>query len=139
MHSHDDTTNDGARAETLSEAQALALSGDYAAAVVLLETFLQRDSGDIPACRLLASVLELRALELAEYTPGRLVTSADFSRAQEILLGILEKYPRDVITLCDLGDHFLNMHAVDKASVFYTRALHAIEADANPSSWRRRY
>lgn len=124
------------RLQQLDESQALALSGDYSGAIALLEKFLAHNPSDVPARRFLANVLELKAFDLTETSPSRLVTSPDFLRAQGIFLDILRSHPSDVITLCDLGDHFLNLRAVDQASEFYSRALNAITNDVSPSSWK---
>lgn len=136
MNSDRDKVQGDARSERLHEAQALAVSGDLSGAIASLEAFLENSAGDIPARRFLANVFEQRALERAEVAPRRLVISPDFLRAQEILLDILQSHPRDVITLCDLGDHFINLQAFDRAAEFYSRALSVIAADASPSSWK---
>jgi hypothetical protein len=119
MNTEDDKERGDAHSEQLQEAQALALSGDYSEAISLLEEYVGRNAGDLPARRFLANVLELKALDLTETSPTRLVTSPDFWRAQEILLDILNTHPFDVRSLCDLGDHFLNLQAIDRASEFY--------------------
>jgi tetratricopeptide (TPR) repeat protein len=124
------------RLQQLEESQALALSGDYSGAIDLLEKVLEQNTSDVPARRFLANVLELKAFDLTETSPSRLVTSPDFLRAQNILLEILQTHPLDVITLCDLGDHFLSLRAVDQASEFYSKALNAITNDVSPSTWK---
>src|SRR5882757_894917 len=136
MTSEGDSEGGEARSEQLQEAQAFALSGNYSAAISILEEYVGRNAEDIPALRFLANALELKALHLTETSPSRLVTSPDFLRAQGILQEILQSHPFDVITLCDLGDHFLNLRAIDQASAFYARALSAIADDVSPSSWK---
>jgi hypothetical protein len=135
MNINEDKESD-TRLQQLDESQALALSGDYSGAIALLEKFLEYNPGDIPARRFFANVLELKALDFTETSPSRLVTSPDVLRAQGILLEILQSHPFDVITLCDVGDHFLNLRAVDQASEFYSRALNAIINDVSPCSWK---
>jgi tetratricopeptide (TPR) repeat protein len=128
-------TNDQ-RSEILEEAQTFATTGDYESSVGLLEAFLARHAQDIPARRYLANVLELRAFVATERRPKSLVTSADYLRARTIYDSILEERPNDILTLNDLGEHFHNLGAIDRAIRCYSRVFDLIVGGDKVIEWR---
>jgi tetratricopeptide (TPR) repeat protein len=120
----------------LEEARGLALGGDYHKAISLLEEFLKENGTNVPARRFLANIFELRAFVVTERKPKRLVTAPDYLHAREIYEAILKEQPRDLLTLNDLAEHFMNLGGIDRAVKYYSHVIDVVIEDKAVHAWK---
>jgi tetratricopeptide (TPR) repeat protein len=124
------------RKERLEEAWSLSLQGNYDAALDALKVLLAEDGADVKALRLNGNVLELKALDMLEHSGKRLTTSADYMAARRSYEKILEIDAENTKALIDLGDHYGNLKAYDRAITYYERAQEALRKISDDSVWR---
>lgn len=113
-----------------------AMEGRYAAALAALDMILRTAPKNIQALRLRGNVLELRALDRAQYSAAKLLRSRDYVRARSCYEQILEQDPSNTLALIDLGDHFRNLGAADKAGTYYEAAIDQLSKGR--FSWSRK-
>lgn len=111
------------RLQQLEQARALSMECNYDSALALVETLLGERSDDVEALRLKGNILEQKALDLNEYKRAKLTKSHDYLLARECYERVLRVDPRNTVALIDLGDHYKNLDAYDKAFSFYERAI----------------
>jgi len=105
------------------EAWELGLQGEYEAALKLIGALLLEHSSDLVALRMKGNLLELKALDLTEHSSKKLMSSKDYLAARDCYEKILQFDPRNTSALIDLGDHYKNLDAYDKAFSFYEQAV----------------
>lgn len=99
-----------------------AVSGGYEKALIDLNRFLEENPTEVEALRLKGNILELRALDGAQYHSKKLLRLPDYMHAQECYEKILDIDERNTLALIDLGDHYKNLGANDKAISYLARA-----------------
>jgi tetratricopeptide (TPR) repeat protein len=124
------------RAERIGEAQSLGLQGYYDAAFDILDDLLNDVSTDVASLRMKGNLLELKAFDLMEYSAKKLTSSADYLAARRCYEKILEVDSRNVKALTDLGDHYRNLDANDKAIGYYGEAMRALEQAPKDETWK---
>ena len=124
------------RAERIGDAQSLGLQGYYDAAFEILDDLLNEVSTDVVSLRMKGNLLELKAFELMEYSAKKLTSSADYLAARKCYEKILEVDSRNVKARIDLGDHYRNLDANDKAIEYYREAVRAIEQAPKDETWK---
>lgn len=100
----------------------LGLQGQYDAAVDILDTVLEKVPRDIESLRMKGNLLELKAMDLLEHSARKLTSSQDYLAARRCYEKILDLDPRNVTAHIDLGDHYKNLGAKDKALDYYKLA-----------------
>jgi tetratricopeptide (TPR) repeat protein len=121
------------RLETIRDT---AIEGDCDTALAELQNLLKATPEDIQALRLKGNVLEMRALDRAQYSSQKLVRSRDYIDARLCYEKILALDPDNTLALIDLGDHYRHLGAFGKATTFYERAI--VLLSKGKSSWSRR-
>ncbi len=121
---HDGST----RAERLEEAWGLGIQGYYDAALEILEDLLGKNPIDLGSLRLKGNLLELKEMDRLEYSGKKLVSSDDYLAARKCYEKILEVDPLNLKALIDLGDHYRNLDANDRALEYYTEATRAAKS-----------
>lgn len=111
------------RLQQLEQARALSMECCYDAALDLVEKLLVKHAGDVEALRLKGNILEQKGLDLNEYTMKKLTKSHDYLLARECYERVLRVDPKNTVALIDLGDHYKNLDAYDKAFSFYEQAI----------------
>jgi tetratricopeptide (TPR) repeat protein len=124
------------RSKRLEEAWGLGIQGYYDAALELLEDLLKENSLDVRALRLKGNVLELKEMDRLEYGGKKLVSSADYLAARECYEKILDLEPGYVKAYIDLGDHYRNLDANDKALEYYREAVRVLEQPPRDETWK---
>lgn len=124
------------RVQMLEEARGLSLGGNYDEALKSVDTLLQERGSDVEALRLRGNVLELKALDFNEYSSKKLMTSRDYLDARRCYEQVLAQDPENTIALIDLGDHYKNLDAYDKALDYYAQATGLLEAGVSRLSWQ---
>jgi tetratricopeptide (TPR) repeat protein len=124
------------RSKRLEEAWGLGIQGYYDAALELLEDLLKENSLDVRALRLKGNVLELKEMDRLEYGGKKLVSSADYLAARECYEKILDLEPGYVKAYIDLGDHYRNLDANDKALEYYREAVRVLEQAPRDETWK---
>lgn len=111
------------RLQQLEQARALAMECSYDAALDLVEELLLKYPDDMEGLRLKGNILEQKALDLNEYIKAKLTKSPEYLLARECYEQVLRVDPRNTVALIDLGDHYKNLDAYDKAFAFYEQAV----------------
>jgi tetratricopeptide (TPR) repeat protein len=124
------------RVDRLTEAQTLGLQGYYDAAFEILDDFLGKSSADVAALRLKGNLLELKAMELLEISRKKLTTSAEYLAARGCYEKILDVEPGYVKAYIDLGDHYRNLDANDKALEYYREAVRVLQQRPKDEDWK---
>ena len=109
------------------EAWELGLAGEYEEALEILDDILRANPPDFATLRLKGNLLELKAMALLENSGKSLQTSADYVAARDCYETILKHNPQDIAAHIDLGDHFRNLSANDKALEHYKDAARCLE------------
>ncbi|AXQ28805.1 hypothetical protein D0B54_08965 [Solimonas sp. K1W22B-7] len=105
----------------------LFLSGQPDQALDALDDLLAADEANIEALRLKGNLLESVALERAELTAGSLLRQKGMWEARRCYERILELDPDNTVALVDLGDHFSNLDAYQKAESLYRQAIDLLQ------------
>lgn len=124
------------RSERREEAWGLGIQGYYDAALEILESLLKENSSDVITLRLKGNLLELKEMDLLEYSGRRLASSPDYLAARVCYERILEVDPGNVRARIDLGDHYRNLDANDKAIEYYSEAVRALQQWARDGTWQ---
>lgn len=123
------------RLERLEAIRGLSMEGRYEDALREISEFLGEFPDDLEAKRLQANTLELKVLDRAQYRVEKLMRSAEYSKARQCYEEILEADPTNTLALIDLGDHFGNLGAYDKAKSYYEQAINALRQGKSEVSW----
>ena len=127
----------GARvSETLESIRNEAIGGGYQRALERLDAMLSKKPDEVEALRLKGNVLELRAFDGAQYHAKKLLLLPDFVCARKCYERILELDPRNTLALADLGDHYKNLGAYDKAVFYLVQVAKLLEAGESRLSLR---
>jgi len=124
------------RTDRIEEARGLGLQGYYDSAIEMLDDLLKDVPTDVESLRLKGNLLELKAMELAEISRKKLTTSTDYLTARQCYEKILEIDPRDAAAHIDLGDHYRNLDANDKALEYYRGAASVLQQMPNGPAWK---
>jgi tetratricopeptide (TPR) repeat protein len=103
------------------------LEGRPADALKALEGMLAADADYIEALRLKGNILEVAALEQADRDQDTPLKHPGMWEARRCYERILQLDPDNTLALIDLGDHFGNLYAYEKAEDFYQRAIALLE------------
>jgi tetratricopeptide (TPR) repeat protein len=122
--------------ETLESIRNEAIGGGYQRALERLDAMLIEKPDAVEALRLKGNILELRALDGAQYHAKKLLALPDFVCARKCYERILELDPHNTLALADLGDHYKNLGAYDKAVSYLVRAAKLLEAGESRLSLR---
>lgn len=123
------------RSERLEEAWGLGIQGHYDPALEILEDLLKENPSDVRALRLKGNLLELKEMDLLEHSGKKLVSSADYLAARECYEQILNIDPQYVKAYIDLGDHYRNLDANDKAVEYYKEAVRVLQQTPKDQDW----
>ena len=124
------------RSERREEAWGLGVQGYYDAALDILEGLLKENSLDVASLRLKGNLLELKEMDLLEYSGRRLASSPHYLAARACYEKILEVDPGNTRACVDLGDHYRNLDANDKAIGYYNEAMHALQQKPKEETWK---
>ena len=105
-----------------------AVGGGYEKALITLNQFLEENPTETEALRLKGNILELGALDGAQYHSKKLLRLPDYVHAQECYEKILDIDAHNTLALIDLGDHYKNLGAYDKAVSYLARAASLLDA-----------
>lgn len=119
------------------DAWELGLNGDYDAALGILEELLHEAPTDVVSLRMKGNLLELKVLDLLEHTAKKLSSSAEYLAARRCYERILEVDPGNVTARIDLGDHYRNLGANDKALEYYREAASYLQRTPDRSSLKQ--
>jgi tetratricopeptide (TPR) repeat protein len=120
------------------DAWELGLQGRYDAALEFLEGLLSRAPTDIESLRMKGNLLELKAMDVLENSANKLTSSADYLAARQCYESILKIDPRNLTVYIDLGDHYKNLGAKDKALDYYKLAATNLEnGDRSRPAWKQ--
>lgn len=114
----------------------MGIQGHYDAALEILEGLLKEGPFDVVSLRLKGNLLELKEMDLLEYSGRRLASSPHYLAARACYERILEVDPGNVRALIDLGDHYRNLDANDKAVEYYSEAMHALQQKMKEETWK---
>jgi len=114
----------------------LGIQGDYDAALAVLQELIGENPTDIVSLRMKGNLLELKELERLENSAKKLTSSADYLAARQCYERILEIDPGNVRTRIDLGDHYQNLGAIDRALEYYKDAATCLQDTANRSTFK---
>lgn len=126
-----DSNPTGYRLQLLEGARALAVEGSYDYAIGLVEMLLRAFPGDLDGLRLKGNVLEQKTLDLYEYRQEKLTRSKEYLLARQCYEQILSSDPQNTLALIDLGDHYKNLDAYDKAFSYYEAAVDIFRSEKN--------
>jgi tetratricopeptide (TPR) repeat protein len=124
------------RSERREEAWGLGIQGYYDAALEILEDLLKENPLDVVSLRLKGNLLELKEMDLLEYSGRRLTSSPDYLAARACYERILDVDPGNVRARIDLGDHYRNLDANDKAIECYSEAVRALQQSPKEGTWK---
>ena len=110
-----------------AEAWALGAQGYYDAALDILDDLLKEAPSDPASLRMKGNLLELKTLDVMEHSQKTLTSSADYLAARECYERILDIDPRNVRAHIDLGDHYRNLGANDRALEYYKEAAELLQ------------
>jgi tetratricopeptide (TPR) repeat protein len=127
---------DDSRSERRGKAWELGIQGHYDAALEILDDLLKEKPLDVVSLRLKGNLLELKEMDLLEFSGRRLASSPDYLAARACYEGILEIDPRNVRARIDLGDHYRNLDANDKAIEWYSEAARALQQTPKGETWK---
>lgn len=139
MNKESDSTGQrkgGSRPERRAEAWGLGIQGYYDAALKILEDLLKEDPFDVVSLRSKGNLLELKEMDLLEYSGRRLVSSPDYLAARGCYEKILDIEPGYVKAYIDLGDHYRNLDANDKALEYYKEAVKVLQQAPKDEGWK---
>jgi tetratricopeptide (TPR) repeat protein len=105
----------------------LGLAGRYDAALEILDSLLGKAPADIESLRMKGNLLELKAMDLLEHSAKKLTSSPDYLAARRCYERILEIDSQNATAHIDLGDHYKNLGAKDKALDYYRCAATHLE------------
>ncbi len=128
--------NRGSRPERREEAWGLGIQGYYDAALQILEDLLKEDPFDVVSLRLKGNFLELKEMDLLEYSVKKLISSADYLAARKCYETILKADPGNVKAHIDLGDHYRNLDANDKSLEYYREAVRLLQQKPKDEDWK---
>lgn len=111
------------RLQQLENARGLAMELNHDAALAAIESLLREFPDDVEGLRLKGNVLEQKALDDYEYSKEKLTRSSDYLLARNCYERILHLDHRNTLALIDLGDHYKNLEAFDKAFSYYEQAV----------------
>jgi tetratricopeptide (TPR) repeat protein len=117
---------DSDRMQVLEEARGLSLDGHYEEALLMVDRLLQLAADDVDGLRLKGNILELQALDRHEYSTKKLMSSAEYLEARLCYERILALDPGNSMALMDLGDHYKNLSAFDRALEYYAQVVAAL-------------
>jgi tetratricopeptide (TPR) repeat protein len=80
------------------------------------------------------NLLELKVLDLLENSTKKLTSSAEYLAARRCYERILEIDPWNIAARVDLGDHYRNLGANDKALQYYREAASDLQRKPNRSN-----
>src|SRR6202011_92287 len=83
------------------------------------------------------NLLELKVLDLLEHSARKLSSSAEYLAARRCYERILEVDPGNVTARIDLGDHYRNLGANDKALEYYREAPSYLQRTPDRSSLKQ--
>jgi tetratricopeptide (TPR) repeat protein len=118
------------------EAWELGLQGHYDAALEILEGLLKEASDDVVSLRMKGNLLELKEMDLLENSAKRLASSPDYLAARRCYERILQLDPRNATAEIDLGDHYMNLGANDKALERYKAAASNLQQTLDRPTWK---
>ena len=124
------------RTRRLEEAWGLGIQGDYDAALEILEGLLGENPLDLGVLRLKGNLLELKEMDRLEYSGKKLVSCTDYLTARRCYERILEVDPGNVRAHIDLGDHYRNLDANDKALEYYREAVRLLQQMPRDEAWK---
>jgi len=133
---NDQNSASSRRVQRLEEAWGLGVQGYYDAALEIIDTLLQENPQDTGSLRLKGNLLELKEMDLMEYSGRKLISSADFVAARACYSRILEIEPGNVKAHIDLGDHYRNLGANDKALEYYREAVNLLQQMPQDETWK---
>jgi len=126
----------GSRPDRLGDAQSLGLQGYFDAAFEILKELLEEDPADVACLRMKGNLLELKVFDVMEYSQKKLTSSADYLAARDCYEKILKINPRYVKAYMDLGDHYRNLEANDKALEYYKEAVRLLQQAPQDEDWK---
>jgi tetratricopeptide (TPR) repeat protein len=124
------------RKRRLEEAWGLGIQGYYEAALEIIAELLNQNPADLGSLRLRGNLLELKEMDRLEHSGKQLASSVDYLAARSCYERILELDPSNAKANIDLGDHYHNLDANDKAMGYYGRAASALQNSPKDESWR---
>ena len=124
------------QSERRKEAWGLGIQGYYDAALEILEGLLKENPLDVASLRLKGNLLELKEIDLLEYSGRRLASSPHYLAARACYEKILEVDPGSARGRIDLGDHYRNLDANDKAIEYYSAAMRALQQKPKEETWK---
>ena len=127
---------DTSRAKRLEEVWGLGIEGHYGAALDILRGLLGENPLDLVALRMKGNLLELKEMDRLEYCNKKLVSSTDYLTARECYKTILEVDSGNVKAYIDLGDHYRNLDANDKAVEYYKEAVRVLQQAPKDEGWK---
>lgn len=119
-----------------AEAWELGAQGYYDLALNILDDLLKDVPTDIASLRMKGNLLELKTLDVMEHSQKTLTSSADYLAARECYKKILEIDPRNVRAHIDLGDHYKNLNANDRALEYYKQAIELLRYAPRDNDWK---
>ena len=123
--------------ERRGDAWELGLQGSYDAALDILNELLSQDPNSIVSLRMKGNLLELKALDMTEKTAKKLSSSTDYLAARRCYDQILQLDPSNLAARLDLGDHFKNLGANDRALEYYAAAAAELKRREKDSDWEQ--
>jgi tetratricopeptide (TPR) repeat protein len=113
----------------IEDARMASLSGDYQAALEIIDVVLEKFPLDIEALRLKGNTIELKVL--AEMTPvSTSVRAVEIAAARDCYEKILEQEPNDLQALRDLADHVKNFGRRADAIVRFRELIDLLRDEA---------
>jgi len=91
---------------------------------------------DVVSLRLKGNLLELREMHRLENSGRSLASSADYLATRACYETILTIDPGNVRAQIDLGDHYRNLDANDKAIEYYREAMRALQRTTKAEGWQ---
>lgn len=124
------------RTSRRGDAWELGMVGEYSRALEIIDELLHQAPTDIITLRMKGNLLELRALDFAQYQARKLLRSRDYVNARKCYEEILRAEPDNTVALIDLGDHYRNLGASTKALEYYEQAIALL--NKGRFSWSRK-
>lgn len=121
-------------ADMRGDAWELGLAGEYERALEILGWIVEARPNDLVSLRMQGNILELKATDARKHSSERLTASDDYIAARRCYERIIELDPANATALLDLGDHYANLDAYQRALSYYQAATAALEKDHRPPS-----
>ncbi len=121
--------------QQLETIRSLATAGRYDEALVNVSKVLKHNPNDLEALRLRGNILELKVLDYGQFRPQKLMRSKEYLEARSCYEQILKVDPNNTLALIDMGDHFFNVDAYDRAEAYYVNALSLLRNGEFRLSW----